>query len=38
MQALLPHAHLAVMEDAGHFAMMEQADAVSRAFAQWMQT
>jgi pimeloyl-ACP methyl ester carboxylesterase len=36
MQDLLPHAHLAVIDDAGHFAMMEQPDAVSRALEQWM--
>jgi pimeloyl-ACP methyl ester carboxylesterase len=37
MQALLPDAHLAVIEDAGHFAMMEQPEAVSHALARWLQ-
>lgn len=36
MQALLPSARLAVIEDAGHMAPMEQPAAVTRALADWM--
>jgi pimeloyl-ACP methyl ester carboxylesterase len=37
MHATLPSSHLVVVEDAGHFAMMEQPAAVSRALLDWMQ-
>ena len=36
MHAMLPSAQLVVIEDAGHFAMMEQPAAVSRALADWL--
>ena len=37
MHTLLPGSRLAVIEEAGHFAMMEQPEAVSRALQDWMQ-
>ena len=36
MQALVPHARLAVFADAGHMAPMEQAQAVADALLQWL--
>ncbi|HUG26296.1 alpha/beta fold hydrolase [Piscinibacter sp.] len=37
MHAMLPRSRLVVIEEAGHFAMMEQPEAVSRALLDWMQ-
>jgi pimeloyl-ACP methyl ester carboxylesterase len=37
MAALIPHAWLSVIEDAGHMAPAEQPDAVAEALAAWMQ-
>jgi pimeloyl-ACP methyl ester carboxylesterase len=36
MQALLPAAHLAVIDDCGHMSTMEQPAAVSEVLAQWL--
>lgn len=37
MHAMLPGSRLVVIEEAGHFAMMERPEAVSRALLEWMQ-
>lgn len=37
MQALLPHAELVVVEDAGHMTTMEQPDAVCVALQRWLE-
>ncbi len=37
MQAMLPHADLVVIEDAGHMTTMEQPEAVSAALRRWLE-
>ena len=38
MQKRVPHATLAVIDDAGHMAPMERPDEVAAAFLQWLDT